>query len=334
MKDLIVIGSHCPDFERQEILNKCIDYLQPVRNDFDILISSHVLIPDFISNKVDYIFYDKNNELLYDSKYQNKPYFTPGGTNLYIQSIYVNEFNTYLAVYRLLISGFGFAKVMGYSKAHYIEYDVHLKNTNELYENSKLLDNYGVVLYKGQLNKNLYMSQFSHGFFQSVDIENLDDTFLYYNKEKLLSLLENSGNKINEKVTQDIHEKNKKGLLYKDVNIFIEQGCDLFLSETTLKEKRLTWAVPFYHIKKESIDFIVVNTFSKKPISVKVIVNSKIYNVDNLKENAWFVWSLGSSLLDYEIIIYYDDKIKNVININDDNREEFKKFSYATTSNK
>jgi hypothetical protein len=211
---------------------------------------------------------------------------------------------------------------------------VHLKNTNELYENSKLLDNYGVVLYKGQLNKTLYMSEFSHGFFQSVDIENLDDTFLYYNQEKLLSLLENSGNKINEKVTQDIHEKNKKGLLYKDVNIFMEQGCYLFLSETTLKEKRLTWAVPFYHIKNESIDFIVVNTFSKKPISVKVIVNSKIYNVDNLKENGWFVWSLGSSLLDYEIIIYYDDKIKNVININNDNREEFKKFSYATTSNK
>ena len=64
------------------------------------------------------------------------------------------------------------------------------------------------------------MSEFSHGFFQSVDIENLDDTFLYYNKEKLLTLLENSPNKINEKVTQDIHEKNKKGLLYKDVKQF------------------------------------------------------------------------------------------------------------------
>ena len=333
MKDLIVIGSHCPDFERQEILNKCIDYLQPVRNDFDILISSHVLIPDFISNKVDYIFYDKNNELLYDSKYQNKPWFTPSGSDLYIQSIYVNEYNTYLAVYRLLISGFGFAKVMGYSKAHYIEYDVHLKNTNELYDNSQLLDSYGIVLYKGELNKTLYQSEFSHGFFQSVDIENLDDTFLYYNKENLLSLLENSPNKINEKVTQDIHEKNKKGLLYKDVNIFMEQGCDLFLSEKTLKEKRLTWAVPFYNKKNESIDFIVVNTFSEKPISVKVIVNSKIYNVDNLQENGWYLWSFGSILLDYEIIIYCDDKIKNVININDENREEFKKFNYATTNN-
>ena len=57
MKDLIIIGSHCPDFQRQEILNTCIDYLQSVRNDFDILISSHTIIPDFISNKVDYVFY-------------------------------------------------------------------------------------------------------------------------------------------------------------------------------------------------------------------------------------------------------------------------------------
>ena len=113
----------------------------------------------------------------------------------------------------------------------------------------------------------------------------------------------------------------------------MEQGCDLFLSETSLKEKRLTWAVPFYNKKNENVDFIVINTFSEIPLSVKVIVNSKIYNFDNLKKNTWFLCSFGSILLDYEIIIYYDGKIKNVININDDNREEFKKFNYATTKN-
>ena len=331
MKDLIIIGSHCPDFERQEILNKCVDYLKSIRTDFDILISSHVPIPEFISNKVDYVFYDKNNEFLYEAKYQNKPWFAPSGTDLYIESGFVNEYNTYLAVYRLLISGFGFAKVMGYKKAHYIEYDVHLKNTNELYENSKLLNNYGVILYKGEISKHLYQSNFSQGFFQSVDIENLDGTFLYYNREKLLTLLENSSNKINEKVTQDIHEKNKKGLLYKDINVFMEQGCDLFLSETTTKEKRLTWSVPFYNRENENLDFLVVNTFSKDPISVKIIVNSKIYNFDNLTEYAWSLCTLGSIHLDYEIIIYYDGKIKNVININDENREEFKKLSHSTT---
>jgi hypothetical protein len=331
MKDLIVIGAHCPDFERQEILNKCIDYLQSTKNEFDILITSHVPVPDFISNKVDYVFYDKNNEFLYETKYQNKPWFLPSGTDLSIESGFVNEYNTYLAVYRLLISGFGFAKVMGYKKAHYIEYDVHLKNTNELYDNSNLLNDYGVILYKGEIQKHLYQSDFSQGFFQSVNIDYLDETFLYYDRDKLLRLLENSPNKINEKVTQDIHEKNKKGLLYKDVNVFIEQGCDLFLSETTSKEKRLTWAVPFHNRTSDNLEFFIVNTFSKEPISSKVIVNSKIYNFDNLTELSWRLCSFGPIGLDYEIIIYYDGKIKNVININDENREEFKKMSYSKT---
>jgi cellulose synthase/poly-beta-1,6-N-acetylglucosamine synthase-like glycosyltransferase len=97
------------------------------------------------------------------------------------------------------------------------------------------------------------------------------------------------------------------------------------------KEKRLTWAVPFYNRENENLDFLVVNTFSKDPISIKLIVNSKIYNFDNLTEYAWSLCTLGSINLDYEIIIYYDGKIKNVININDENREEFKKLSHSTT---
>ena len=115
MKDLIVIGSHCPDFERQEILNKCIDYLQPIRNDFDILISSHVHVPEFISNKVDYVFYDKNNDLIYDLKYLNQPWFSPI-EGMTILSTYISEHSTYLAVYRLLILGLGFAKMFKYKK--------------------------------------------------------------------------------------------------------------------------------------------------------------------------------------------------------------------------
>ena len=102
--------------------------------------------------------------------------------------------------------------------------------------------------------------------------------------------------------------------------------------ETKLsKEKRLTWAVPFYNNQNENLDFLVVNTFSKDPISVKVIVNSEIYNFNNLAEYAWSLCSFGPIHLDYEIIIYYDGKIKNVININDKNREEFKKLSYSKT---
>ena len=36
MKDLIVIGSYCPDDERLELLNKCVENFGQIKNDFDI----------------------------------------------------------------------------------------------------------------------------------------------------------------------------------------------------------------------------------------------------------------------------------------------------------
>jgi hypothetical protein len=38
MKSLIVIGAYCPDTERKQLLENCINSLQPIRKDFDILI--------------------------------------------------------------------------------------------------------------------------------------------------------------------------------------------------------------------------------------------------------------------------------------------------------
>ena len=66
MKDLILIGAYCPDDEREGFLSKLVDQLQEVKKDFDILICSHLVIPEYISKKVDYVFYDKNNDLIYD----------------------------------------------------------------------------------------------------------------------------------------------------------------------------------------------------------------------------------------------------------------------------
>ena len=46
MKDLIIIGSHCPDFERQEILNKCVDYLKSIRTDFAVMYGNICFLGD------------------------------------------------------------------------------------------------------------------------------------------------------------------------------------------------------------------------------------------------------------------------------------------------
>jgi hypothetical protein len=61
MKDLIVIGAYCPDKEREDMLNKCVDSLLPLKDDFDFLITSHTIIPEYIAKKVDFTFFDKKS---------------------------------------------------------------------------------------------------------------------------------------------------------------------------------------------------------------------------------------------------------------------------------
>ena len=131
MKELILICAYCPDDRRENILNDCINSLQKCRNEYDILISSHTEIPKYISQKVDYTFYDKNNDLITDLKYLNQSWFSPTNS-MTILSTYVSKFSPYLAVYRLLIFGLGFAKMFKYKKIHYIEYDTIINDLSEI----------------------------------------------------------------------------------------------------------------------------------------------------------------------------------------------------------
>lgn len=64
---------------------------------------------------------------------------------------------------------------------------------------------------------------------------------------------------------------------------------------------------------------------------ILTLKNIKQITHERLNHYWWSLCCFGSIHLDYEIIIYYDGKIKNVIKINDENREEFKKLSHSTT---
>ena len=186
MKDLILIGAYCPDDEREKLLNKCVDSILKVKGDFDILISSHTIIPEYISKKVDYTFFDKNNDLITDMKYLNQPWFSPMSDSI-IFTTTLNDSSTYLAVYRLLISGLGIAKTFRYNKVHYLEYDSEMNDFSDLYENSKLLDEYDSVVMKKEYRQGEKINiDWGLGCFMSFKLDNMNELFLQYNKEKLL----------------------------------------------------------------------------------------------------------------------------------------------------
>jgi hypothetical protein len=63
MKNAIVILSHCNTQEKLDVLKSNLDTLRK-HQDFDIILTSHILLPQDILDKVDYFVYDKSNPIL------------------------------------------------------------------------------------------------------------------------------------------------------------------------------------------------------------------------------------------------------------------------------
>ena len=146
MKDLILISNYSETYEKQEVLRVLVNQINNYKEHFDLMIVSHTIVPEDISNKCEYVLFDKKNELIFDWDMRCRPWFNPGNTRQ-IMSIFTGNFNTHLAIWRMIILGNSVAKNLGYNKVHHIEYDTSINDFSELIENSKLLDNNNSVYY-------------------------------------------------------------------------------------------------------------------------------------------------------------------------------------------
>lgn len=325
-KELIIIGAHCPDNERLELLSNCVNSMQKLRDDFDILICSHTHIPSNISSKVDYTFLDNNNEYSTELYRRNLSVITFGET--VVTSCYVNNQNYYLAVYRLVTTGFGLAKLYGYDKAHYMEYDMLVGEKSEFIENSELLNSYGAVLYKGSRDSKLYDHPFAYGILQSIRVDKMSNDICGFNRDRLLDILDNSLYKTNEPISESIHMSNDMGVYYKDISNLLDNKFEILLSENTKKENRVHWLVPFYNTETNNVDFLAYNNLDRD-VDVSVISNGVCLFNKTMSSQTWNMFPLGDINTDYRIKILYDNTFKSDIIIDRNNLEEFKVFSYS-----
>lgn len=324
MKDLIIIGAYCPDKEKEEILNKCIDSLLPLKDDFDFLITSHTIIPEYIAKKVDYTFYDKKNDLITDWKYCNSPWFSPYD-GLAIVSTLISGYSTFLAAYRIFIGALGIARNFKYNKVHWVEYDSHFTNYDDFYENSKLLEDNTAVQYKKEYINYETNLEWGYGCFQAINIEKLDETFLTYDENSLMEILKNSPNKTNEKITQDIYEKNGGKIHFRDFKELVNKNNQFNLSEKVSKNSMDYWTVPFYHFGEDKVFVIAWNNKDEDPINVNFIINgNRMINFNQLKKFDWNIEEVGNINEINSILILVNNNIKTNIILNDENRDSFK----------
>ena len=323
-KDLICITAHCPTEEKRRILYNLVMSLQGIRKDFDLIVISHTPVTFDVQENVDWVIFDKDNELLTEWKYQNQPWFSPENGK-HIHSIFFGVGNTYLTLHKQLITGYSHAKSFGYDKAHFIEYDAYFEDYTEFYDNSKMLDEYDAVLYTKKDELYEINLQYGIGNFHSIKIGSLPERSFTYKRDEILNELENASAKTTEKRTQDLYSENGNKVLFKDHNLITKNGNILRIIDFHKGEFEMQWAVPYYDPKKDTIDFIFWNDASDEPCDIMVIINDeRIIKVDKLGKFRWRVDTIGKPEEIKNIKIMINDKLKNSIILNDNNIEEFK----------
>ena len=324
MKDIVIITAFCDTKEKEDVLRNLIFDFESHRSFFDLMIVSHLPIPYDIVQKVDFAFYDSKNELLYDTKYRSTPWFNPGDERA-ILSCYTGNFNTHLAIWRMIILGNSIAKNCGYTKVHHIEYDVRIKEFKELYENSLLLNDYHSVSYTKYAST---VDPILFGTYQAYRLDTLHSEVLFLNENVIKRNIENSEHKSPEKMLFDLlnHTNNIK---IKDKNLLDEGGNEFGMSHNKISSGNTAWCLPFFDELTKKLGFVIWNMEeNNKDIEVQVVYNDeKVFNFGVIPPKHWRLVDLDDYDNSKKLIVILNNKIRNIFDF-ELNREEFKKVSY------
>lgn len=324
MKDLIMISSYCNTKEKEDVLRNLVSQINKHRDIFDLMIVSHTVVPDDISNKCDLVLYDKKNEILFEWDLRCKPWFNPGNTRQ-IMSIFTGFFNTHLAIWRMLILGNSMAKNIGYKKVHHIEYDSYIVDFKELISNSKLLDDYDCVTYtktKDDVDPILF------GTYQAYRLDTLNKDLLELDEDKIKRKIKESEDKSPEAMLYELYHKNKKGMV-KSKTLLDSNGNNFGLTHSDLSYNHTAWCLPYYDKLTNKLGFIIWNSEENNGnINVKVVYNDEqVINFGDVLPQHWVMRDIDDFSNAKKMMVILNDKIRNIFDFQKDG-EMFKKVSF------
>ena len=329
-KDLIIISSFCNTKEKENTLRNLVNQINNQKDKFDLMIVSHTVVPNDISDKCDLVFYDKKNELLFDWDLRCKPWFNPNNERQ-IMSIFTGFFNTHLAIWRMLILGNSIAKNIGYKKVHHIEYDTSIGDFSQLIENSILLDKHDCITYtktKDTVDSILF------GTYQAYRLDTLHSHLLFLNEEKLKIKIRESEDKSPEAMLYELLHTGKKSLV-KNKKLLDSKFNNFGLTHNDLSNNHTAWCLPFYDKLSHKLSFVIWNIEENNgPINVKVIYNDdKIFNFGNINPLHWKMVDIDDFVNAKKMVVILNDKIRNIFDFEVDG-EMFKKVSFREKFNK
>lgn len=317
MKDLILITSYCPKLEQKEMLLKLLQNLNNTRDRYDVMVTSHTILDGYFLEYCDYFYYDKSNPVLTDIEYRNHAFFDLQDGNI-IWSNYTNIGNTHLTILRLIIPVINLIKSLNYKKIHFLEYDTKFYNTEELDENSELLNKFDCIIYENSLNKMML------GAFKSFNVDSMISLWENCDENKIKKVIENSYPKTPERITFKYIEK-ELNFYKKETETNKLKGMDVSL----IYSSSYNWNVPFYQEIDNRLKFISWNN-SDDSQTIKIIINDDKIIKFTLNSNHWRILDIGNYDEIENVIIIKNNEIINRFNFGIDYKEKFKKSNFIT----
>ena len=297
-KDLILILNYSPDNKRQELLRTLVN---DVNNDeFDIMIVTHSFVPQDISDKVDYIIYEKENLLLTDIKSKYQMVFS--NDDFTVKTTECKKYNHGFTVLRLILLGLKSAKNLDYVKVHLFEYDCEIKSDVEIKDNSKLLDTHPIIWYK--------WAHFPYPTAPvSYNLLEISDSWFNISKEKLMDYFNGDRTNAAEEYHMGlINESNN--VLTKDMKLLENIGVKIQLNSDITEHQ---WVVPVYDNNSKKMVLFSWGKDEIKNMEIKLIVNDSIILNYTVKPGCWILRDIGDINSIQSIIILVNDTMRNSI---------------------
>lgn len=148
MKDVVIILAHCDTEEKVKLLRESIK--ESKRAGYDIIVSSHIKIPEDILHEIDFLVYGKDNAIIYYNECSdlNIGYGQWYNFPMYYQH-YSIDYNHSYAVLQLMKNATGVAFSCGYEIIHFVNYDYIIRQEGFFENHSNIIKKDAELVFYG-----------------------------------------------------------------------------------------------------------------------------------------------------------------------------------------
>jgi hypothetical protein len=274
MKELILITSHAPNNEKQELLRNLVNDTKG--RGYDIMLSTHVFVPKDILDSVDFMVYEKENKLLTDLKHKKFSYFWSFDSTVKVNSTETFRYNHAFAMIKLLVNGLSYAKKIGYEKVHFFEYDTKISSFFEIQVNSKMLEEYNVIYYTPP---GLPWPSAPISF----SLNKISDSWFNISNESIMEFFDENTSKLSEEYEQRLINDSGNSL-NKEHKILLENGIEVGLH---CEIEKNSWMVPVYHQPSNKLVFFGWAKDFIEDIEITLLINENRIEKHKVEPRRW-----------------------------------------------